>query len=102
MGQNSYKRIEAVAKTLEIIECLAHQKEPVTVQAVAEAVKLAQGTVMCHLVTLEDGGIVRQVGGCYFLGMRLAVYWARKKSFLEGELEQKQKELESISIPGGE
>lgn len=93
---STYKRIEAVSKTLEIIDFLAHQKEPASGLMVAKAVGLQPGTVMCHLATLEDHGIVQQVGGMYWLGMKLAVYWARKRSILESEIEKKKLELESI------
>lgn len=98
MAQSTYKRIEAVKKTLEIIDYLGHQKEPVTGVDIAKAVSLQAGTVMCHLATLEDGGFVQQVGGAYRLGMKLAVLWARKKAALETEISKKQEDLNSITV----
>ena len=96
--KTTYRRIEAVSKTIQILEFLATQKEPTSGPDIARAADIALGTVMCHLATLEEAGIVQQVGGAYRLGMRLAIYWARVKSNLEGEIARKQQDLDSISI----
>jgi DNA-binding IclR family transcriptional regulator len=95
---SSYKRIEAVSKTIQILEFLATQGEPATGPEIAGSVEIALGTVMCHLVTLEEAGFVQQVGGAYRLGMKLAIYWARVKSNIEGEIARKRQDLDSISI----
>lgn len=81
----SYRKIEAVTKALEILEFLATQKEPINGPEVARAVGLPVGTVMCHLATLEDKNFIRRTGGCFELGMGAATIWARKKSLLEGQ-----------------
>ncbi len=96
----SYRTIDAVRKAIEILEFLAHQKEPVAGAEVAQAVNIAVGTVRCHLATLEETRFVRRLGDKYELGMGAALIWARFKSNLEADIERKKKELESISIQG--
>jgi len=98
--KTTYRRIEAVSKTCQIIDVLAMQNGPITGPDIARVMDIALGTVMCHLVTLEDAGFVQQIGGSYQLGMKLSVYWARRKSNLESEIVQKQQDLDSISITG--
>lgn len=97
----TYRRIEAVAKTTQIIDYLAGVKDVATGPQIAQAVGMSVGTVMCHLATLEDAGYVTMIGGGYRLGMKLAVHWARVKSNLEGQRDRVNRDLESISIPGG-
>ena len=81
----TYKRIEAVKRTGEILKYLANQKEPVSGADVAKAVDLQGGTVMCHLATLEDLGFVERIGDRVRLGMGVAMLWARVKSSLEAD-----------------
>ena len=81
----TYKRIESVRKTGEILKFLAGQKEPVTGPKIAQAVSLALGTTMCHLATLEDLGFISMVGDRFRLGMGLALFWARVRSGLEAD-----------------
>ena len=95
---NSYKRIEAVRKTGEILKCLAHQKDPVTAPVISQAVNLPTPTVMCHLSTLEELGFVQSVGDRWRVGMGLGLMWARVKSHLEGERDRVSRDLESIEI----
>lgn len=95
--EKSYKRIEAVRKTGEILKYLASQKEPVQGPAIAKAVGLAAGTTMCHLATLEDMGFVQKVGDYFRLGLGLALIHARVKGNLEGDkmkIESALKEME--------
>lgn len=98
---SAYRRIEAVKKTTEILEYLAGVKEAADGPQIAAAVGLPIGTVMCHLATLEEAGFVTCVGGGYKLGMKLALFWARVKSSLEGQRDRTIAALDSISIPGG-
>jgi len=81
----TYRRIEAVRKTGEILKYLANIKEPATGPDIAKAVSLPTGTTMCHLATLEDLGFVLVVGERFQLGMGLALFWARVKSSLEAQ-----------------
>lgn len=92
----SYQRIGAIKVTVAILRYLAEQKQPVTGQAIARAVDAPHGTVMCHLATLEDERLVRAVGGAYELDMGLALFWARKKSQLQGQIERATAELNQL------
>jgi len=92
----SYRKIEAVTKTLEILEFLANQKDPVNGPDVARAVGLPVGTVMCHLATLEEKNFIRRVGGCTELGMGAAIIWARKKSLLEGARDKINRDIRQL------
>jgi DNA-binding IclR family transcriptional regulator len=94
---SSYKRIESVKVAVSILRHLAKQQGPVSGQDVAKAVGVPPGTVMCHLATLEDEGMVRSVGGAYEMGMGMALFWARYKSALEGTIERLQGELKQLN-----
>ena len=93
----TYKRIESVRKTGEILKFLAGQKEPVTGPAIAQAINLAPGTTMCHLATLEDLGFVSIVGDRFRLGMGLALMWARVKSILEADRARIDHDIKSLN-----
>lgn len=95
----TYKRIRAVATTLEILECLADSRVPLTGSQVAERVNAPRPTVMCHLATLGDGGYVQGIGEKYRIGMKLAVFWAHLKARKEDELKTVQNDL---AILGGD
>lgn len=96
MAGDSYRRIETVTKAVEILEFLVTQKEPVTGPDIARAVQQPIGTVMCHLVTLQDKNCIRQVGGGFELGMALAMFWARKKSLLEGQRDRAIRGIQTL------
>lgn len=92
----TYTRINAVKVTVAVLRYLAEQKQPVSGQQVAQAVGIPHGTAMCHLATLEDERLVRAVGGVYELDMGLALFWARKKSQLQGQIERATAELHQL------
>jgi len=94
----TYKRIESVRKTGEILKFLAGQKEPTTGPRIAEAVNLPTGTTMCHLATLEDLGFVSTVGDRYRLGMGLALCWARVRSTLETDRTRIERDMKSLDM----
>ena len=81
----TYRRINAVRTTIEIINYLSDQREPVSGADTAGALNMQYPTVMCHLVTLEDAGIARRVGENWELGTGMALFWAKKKSRLKSE-----------------
>jgi DNA-binding IclR family transcriptional regulator len=74
------------------------QKGALTAKEISDGVREPIGTVMTHLVTLADEGWIERIHEFYRLTMKMAVGWARKKSQLETDIEQKQKELESITL----
>lgn len=95
---SSYNRIAAIRVTVAILRHLADQKQPVSGQDVARAVEAPHGTVMCHLATLEDERLVRSVGGAWELDMGLALFWARKKAQLKGQIERATDELNQLEV----
>lgn len=97
MALTTYKRIAASAKTLQVFEYIGTQRTPPTSQQIAAGVDLNQNTVMTHLATLEDAGWIEKLPSGYRMSMKIALLWARKKSMLEHEIDQKQRELQSIS-----
>lgn len=82
---SSYKRIEAVAKAGAILKYLAQQKNPVSAPAISQSVNMPVGTVMCHLVTLEEIGFVQSISDHWKLGLGLALIYARVRSSLEAD-----------------
>lgn len=96
---STYKRIAAVSTTIGILRHLAEQRGPVPGADVARATNLPVGTVMCHLVTLEESGFVQKIGEYWKLGMGLALFWARVKSSKEAERESIENDL--MALNGG-
>jgi DNA-binding IclR family transcriptional regulator len=94
----TYRRIAAVKTAIEILRFLAEQKQAVSGQDIAVAVDSPHGTVMCHLVTLEDERLVRCVGGAWELDMGLALFWARKKAQLQGQIQRASDELSRLEV----
>lgn len=97
----SYKRIAAVATSVSILRHLAEQRGPVAGVDVARALNLPAGTVMCHLVTLEDDRMVRRIGEHYELGDGMAIFWARRKAMLEGGIERMKIDLSNMGVEHG-
>ncbi len=85
MAEKTYRRIDAVRKTCDILAVLADAKQPISGNEIAARVQESQGTVMCHLATLQDAGFVQEAGGGWRLGMKLALFWAKVKSGKESE-----------------
>jgi len=92
----SYKRIESVRVSINVLRHLAEQKEPVSGQDIARAMEIPHGTVMCHLVTLEEERLVRSIGGAWELDMGLAMFWARKKAQLANNIANDTRKLKEI------
>lgn len=97
MREKTYRRIEAVRKADEILKHLGQTKEPVSGAAIAAAVGLPTGTVMCYLATHEDAGFVERIGDRYQVGLGLVLIKSRLKANLEGQrmlIDANLKELE--------
>lgn len=94
MAQKSYNRIGAVQKAARILKVIGDSKGPITGSDIAKEVDEPAGTVMCHLATLEDFGLVQEVGGGWLPGLALALYWAKRKATLESQMEKINRELE--------
>lgn len=97
----TYRRIEAVRVTVSILRALANQRQPVNGQELAREIDVPAGTVMCHLATLEDEGLVRSIGGAYELGMGMSLFWARYKSLVEGKIDRLNDELKQLEVDHG-
>lgn len=95
--EKTYRQIEAVRKSGEILKFVANEKEMPSAPEVARALNMSVGTVMCHLATLMDIGFLKQVNDRYELGMGLALFWARKKSRLEGERDRVNENIRQLS-----
>ncbi|MDZ4185770.1 MAG: helix-turn-helix domain-containing protein [Desulfuromonadales bacterium] len=96
--ESSYKRIEAIKVTVSILRMLADQRQPVSCREVARAVGIPEGTVQCHLATLEDEHLVRSIGGSWELDMGLALFWARRKAMLAGRIARDTDELNQLEV----
>lgn len=92
----SYRRIEAVRVSVGILRHLSEQKGPIGSQDISRAIDMPHGTVMCHLATMEDEGLVRCVGGAWELGLGLSLFWARYKSKAEDQIHRLQSELQQL------
>ena len=95
MGK-TYRRIAALAVTEKILKHLADRRDPVPAAELAKTLALPYGTVMSHLATLEDIGWARRVGDHWEVGMGLALYWARRKAYLEGNIARMTTELDQL------
>lgn len=94
--RKSYRRIQAVNKTVQIIRFLSEQRQPVPGTEVARAVSLPRGTVMCYLATLEDDRMVRQTGEHWELADGMAILWARRKAQIESGIDRMKTQLTDI------
>lgn len=92
----SYRRIEAVRVSINILRFLGEQKEAVSGQEVARAMEMPHGTVMCHLSTLEEERLVRCIGGAWELDMGMAMFWARKKAQLGSRIARDTNDLQQL------
>lgn len=97
MGK-SYKKIAAVGITNQILVYLSKQRTPVSAAQIAHDTGIPYGTVMCHLATHEDFGIVRSVGEQFELGMEIAKFWARIKSREEARRNEAEHNLSEINV----
>lgn len=94
MAEKSYHRIAAVQKAARILKVIGDSKGPITGSEIAEQVGEPVGTVMCHLATLDDFGLVQEVGGGWLPGLALALYWAKRKATLESQMDKINRELD--------
>lgn len=91
-GENRY-RVETVYQAGQILKTIADFKRPIGSSEVAKELGITLNTAFRMCLTLEELGFLKQVGEKYDLGMGLALFWARKKSMLEGERTGIEKDL---------
>jgi DNA-binding IclR family transcriptional regulator len=95
---NTYRRIEAVKLTIAILRHLADQTGPAAPKDVATALEIPHGTLMCHLATLADVGIVRFVGGHVEMDMGMSLFWARYRSRAKTKIDRLHQHLAETEI----
>ncbi len=94
----TYRRIKAVELTISVLKCLAQKVRPISGQEVAESLGESYNTIMCHLTTLEDGGLVKRVGDSFELGIYFGVFWASIQTSRRSRISEAQADLEKIKI----
>ena len=82
MGENRY-RIEAVYRAGKILEVVANSREPMSAAEIATALDIDKNMAFRQCSTLVELGLFQEVGEKFDLGMKMALYWAKKKSRLE-------------------
>lgn len=92
----SYRRIAAVATAIDILSYLSQQADPVTGAQIAKELNIPTATVMCHLVTLQDKRLIHARGGCFEIGMGMAVFWHQARSRELANISRAEKNLELI------
>jgi DNA-binding IclR family transcriptional regulator len=85
-----------------LLRMLAGEGRPLPAGELAQRTGMPKGTVLCHLATLADEGLVQAAGGGWQLGLGLALYWASSHSRLTAERERIGRDLERIRINNGE
>lgn len=94
----SYRRIKSVELTMAILKFMAQEVQPVSGKEIAGALNEPHGTIMCHLVTLEEGGFVKRVYDRYEIGVYLGVLWASIRASREAMAESAERDLHKIGV----
>lgn len=92
----SYRKIKSVELTIAILKFMGQEIQPVSGQEIATALGEAHGTVMCHLVTLEEGGFLRKVYDRYEIGLYLGVLWTSIKASRDARVNDAKSDLKKI------
>lgn len=92
----SYTKIGAVQKSIEIMKFMAREVQPVSPTEISNAVGIPFHTVMSHLATLEDDGLVQKVYERYEIGIFWGVFWNSIKASRESILNSARNDLEKI------
>lgn len=100
MSENRY-RIKAVCTAAAILTAVANSREPMGSKEIATAVDIDPNAAFRQCATLDELGFLKEEGGKFVLGMGLALFWARKKSHLEGEREKIGGQLKTLEVEEG-
>ena len=95
MSDNKY-RIDTVYTAGKIIELVAGSKEPLSKAVIAKSLSITINMSMRMCETLEELSLFDKVNDKYRLGMKLALYWAKKKALLQGDRDQIGRSLEEL------
>jgi DNA-binding IclR family transcriptional regulator len=93
--ENRY-RIESVYQAVQVLRAVAETKGAIGSSEIATTLGITSNTAFRMCVTLEETGLLKQIGDKYELGMGNALLWARKKASLEGERDEINKELDQL------
>lgn len=94
----SYKRIGSSATTIQVLKFLAKQRGPVAGKAIATGLGLPYGTVMSHLATLEDEGLLEVTGETFDLSMGMSLFWAHRKAGDETKRARIEREMDLLGM----
>jgi DNA-binding IclR family transcriptional regulator len=98
--QNTYARIQSVLNIGPVMKAVASGGSMgATVEDIAEAASMKDGTARSYLASLEDLGYIKRIGkGRYGLGMGLALFYAKIRSIKESEIRRASNDLEDLGI----
>lgn len=102
MVAKSCRKIEVLIAADAILNVIANSKEQIGISEIAKETNLTNDSVFRQIGTMEELGWVRKLGDGYALGMRLSIFWARKKSMLESERENINRQLDQLGVDDGE
>jgi len=94
----SYRRIKSVELTIAILKFMGQEVQPVSGNEIAKALGEPHGTIMCHLVTLEDGGFVKRVYDRYEIGIYFGTLWTSLKISRQARANDAQMDLKQIGV----
>lgn len=92
----SYRRIKGFQRGIEILRYLANQGEPVSGPDIAESMRMPYSTVMCHLATAEDEGLVRATGDCWEIGIGMSIFWFKVREQEEARRDEAERNLKAM------
>ncbi len=95
MNGNKY-RIETVYVAGEILRAVANSREPLGAAEIGKLCGINTNMAFRQCATLEELGFLKSAGDRYDLGMGLALFWARKKSRLEGERDRVDRDIKDL------
>ncbi|MCP4215153.1 MAG: helix-turn-helix domain-containing protein [bacterium] len=93
----SYRTVAAVRTSYLVVDFLSRQGGPVTHTAVQDGLGIPEGTVLSHLATLSEIGVVKEEHGLWSPGIKLALYHQRYKTRKEVELGRIEAELRMLA-----
>jgi len=91
----TYRRINSVAKTLELLKYLASNGRK-SITSISQAMGLPKNTVFCYVATLSDHNFIRVEGDMCEIGMQAARLWAEVKARKERQLAQLNDDLKQL------
>lgn len=100
MAATSCRKIEVLLTADRILGALQDSKAPLSVSDLTRLTGMSTDMVFRQMGTMEDLRWVERIGEGYVVGMRLAVFWARRKTMTDTLIARAQNEL--LELAGGE